>query len=137
MTRFAAIALLLFSLSACDSGSDTSEAVYYVSGVRYTLNAANARVTATSRIAIEYVSPTGVQRDTIAGALASWSKVFDRDELSEVCLRATNLSARDTLKQPNFVAATVRIDGEVVASDSSSTMVEVTGGGTACGLRAN
>jgi hypothetical protein len=126
MTRLAAAALLLLPLAACDTGgSDAEKAVYYVAGVRYTLNASRAVTTATSRVAIEYMSPTGVKRDTISGALVTWSKMFDRDELPELRLKATNLSARDTMKQPNFVSVTLRVGGEVVAQDTSATMVEV------------
>jgi len=125
MTRFAAAALLMLTLAACDTGgSDSNKVVYYVAGVRYTL-AGTARATATSRVAIEYASPEGVKRDTISGALATWSKVFDRDDLPELRLKATNLSARDTLKQGNFVAVTLRVGGEVVATDSSNTVAEV------------
>ncbi|HYE58062.1 MAG TPA: hypothetical protein VD948_06135, partial [Rhodothermales bacterium] len=122
----AAAALLTLSLVACDTGGSSSEkAVYYVAGVRYTLNASGTRLTASSRVAIEYAGPNGIQRDTISGALVTWSKMFDRDELPELRLKATNLSARDTMKQPNFVSVTLRVAGEVVAQDTSATTAEV------------
>ncbi len=124
MPRLIAAALLTLSLAACDTGgSDSNMAVYYVSGVRYT--GATTAAAATSRIAIEYVSPDGVKRDTISGALVTWSKMFDRDALAEFRLKATNLSARDTFKRPNFVAASLLLDGKAVAADSSRTTVEV------------
>lgn len=126
------VAAALFALPACDLvkvPEDSPElATYYVSSNRLTgAPTTNATVGYASRIAIEWVSPNGVMRDTLTGARVSWSKVYERSDLAEFRMTATNLTTDTTRTQllKGFVGATLMVDGAVIAKDSAKAVASV------------
>ena len=134
MTRSALPVLALFAatlLPACDlvtlPESGPEMATYYVSANRVTgAPTTNATSGFPTRIAIEYISPDGVKRDTIRGAV-SWSRVFERSKLAEFRLTATNLTVDTTRTQllKGFVGATLSQGSTVIAKDSSKAVVSL------------
>ncbi len=94
------------------------KAAYYVA------SHTSGSVTA-STIAIAYETPEGTRRDTLRGALASWSKVYDRDALPSFSITAENLTPPDTAGNAGIVAVSLIINQETVAFDSSRTVVSL------------
>lgn len=119
------------ALAACDlvlPEEGPELATYYVSSNRLTgAPATNATVGFATRIAIEYVSPDGVKYDTLLGARASWSRVYERSALGEFRLKATNLTPDTTRAQllKGFAGATLMLGGKTIAHDSSKTVASV------------
>lgn len=126
------VAAALLALPACDLvkvPEDSPElATYYVSSNRLTgAPTTNATVGYASRIAIEWVSPDGVMRDTLTGAGTTWSKVYERSALSEFRLTARNLTTDTTRAQllKGFVGASLLVDGAILAKDSAKAVASV------------
>lgn len=116
--------LPLLLLSACDPFGLPEEAAenatYYVA----TSNHAGFTYSADS-VAIAYETPDGLAHDTIVGDLTSWSKVFERDALSSFSLTATNLTVPDDSGDVGYISASLLVDQETVAFDSSKTEVSL------------
>lgn len=117
--------LLAFLLAACDPfglpEGKTDTATYYVA----TGTVTGTTTQSANRIAIEYASPDGPVRDTLRGTQASWSKVFDRDDLASFTLTATNLTPPDTAGNAGFISASLLVNQKTVAFDSSRTSVSL------------
>ncbi len=121
------------SLSACgivELPENADEiAVYYVS----TNNSDSLGLS--TLVAIEYQTPDGTAFDTLRApdtatpTATSWTMTFRRDALSTFALTATNLTpplANDsTLTPRGFIGASLLIDQETVAADSSRRVVTV------------
>ncbi len=125
-----AAALLAVGVGACDIvrvPDRSSEAVtYVVTGARY--NRVPASPTPlTSRIRIEYTTPTGIKTDTIVGPLISWSKLYENGDGFTPRITARVLRPTDTLrnKVTNFVGVRLRV-GQTVYADSSADSLTVT-----------
>lgn len=126
------VAAALLALPACDLVKMPEEspelATYYVSSNRLTGAPTTPAGTAyANRIAIEWVSPDGVKRDTLRGAGVTWSKVYERSALAEFRLTAKNLTTDTTRAQllKGFVGASLLVDGKVIAKDSAKAIASV------------
>lgn len=125
MLRFVPAAVLaaaaLAALPACDlihlPEESPERATYYVSANGPSLTAVP------DTIYVDYMTPDGMKRDSFPGAArASWSRVFERKALTEFKLTASRQGGGTT---PGFLSASLLVDGQTIAFDSSRSVASV------------